>query len=336
MEQQIQQLREGIYGFHTAAAKPDALYGRMANQYVMAAARLYETLLAKLAPLLTEQTIIVADGVLGYIPFDALLTTRPTRPFDFHTHAYFGRQHLVSHAYSATTWREMRQKKHTGRPAGNVLAMAPFSWGPDKAHDKATSADVGYMDTPGDALGALPYAAKECQHMDGPNDKILLADKASKDAFLREAPRYRNLHLSTHGVADDRIGDYAYLAFCKPGDITQFEKLYVRDIYGINLNADLVVLSACQSATGRLQQGEGIVSLTRAFTYAGAKQVVATLWSVNDDKTATIMQDLYLRLNATPANTAAALWETKKAYIGSHTPESAHPYFWAGIILFGA
>lgn len=332
----IAQLREGIYGYYAAAARPDALYPRLALQYAEAAVWLHQALVAPVVPLLTTQVVLVPDGELGLIPFDALLARPPAQPTAFDTHDYLGIRHQLSITYSAILWREMREKAHKAQPKGEMLAMAPFFWGPGKERAQATYAGRTALPAPpAEALRALPHSGEECRSIAGPKSRVLLGAQASKAAFLSEAPHHRILHLSTHGIADDRLGDYAYLAFCKPGDITRFEKLYVRDLYGLTLHADLVVLSACQTATGHFQRGEGIISLTRAFTYAGAKGIVATLWDVSDEKTTTLMQSLHTGLRNARTTPGQALWKAKKDYLGRYKAENAHPYYWAGVIGIG-
>jgi CHAT domain-containing protein len=118
-----------------------------------------------------------------------------------------------------------------------------------------------------------------------------------------------------------------------PETVSQFEKLYVRDVYNLSLNADLVVLSACEAGIGQLQRGEGIISLSRAFAYAGAKGIVTTLWSVNDESTKDFMLAFYRHLQKMPR--AEALHQARLEFLNKRTGEQAHPYYWAGFIGVG-
>ena len=162
----------------------------------------------------------------------------------------------------------------------------------------------------------------------------VLDKKATKYAFESLVGDYRIVHLATHGKANDKIGDYCFLAFTEQKDSVQNELLYVRDIYNLRLNADLVVLSACETGIGELRRGEGVISLARAFAYAGAKSLVTTLWSVNDKSTLNIMEGFYRQLRkGAPKN--QALWQAKLDYLAKSKSEMAHPFFWAAFVPIG-
>ena len=143
---------------------------------------------------------------------------------------------------------------------------------------------------------------------------------------------YSVIHLSTHGKADDRVGDYSFLAFTEIPDSLENEYLYVRDLYNLRLNADMVVLSACETGIGELQRGEGILSLARGFTYAGAKSIINSLWSVNDQSTKFLMERFYTYL-LEGLDKDAALRQAKLDYLASG--ENADPYFWAAFVPVG-
>ncbi|NJN33141.1 MAG: CHAT domain-containing protein [Saprospiraceae bacterium] len=114
------------------------------------------------------------------------------------------------------------------------------------------------------------------------------------------------------------------------------QPLYTREIYNLQLNADMVVLSACQTGIGRLKRGEGIISLARAFTLAGAQSIVPTLWSVTDGSTKDVMIEFYKAFKMGKAKDDA-LWFAKKRLSSSKRGKyrRAHPYFWSGIVLIG-
>jgi len=341
LEQTVDSLtRLGIYAYYTLpeGKRPPAVEKSSARNYTNAARLLYEKLVAPVAEHLTEELVIVPDGVLGYVPFEALLSGEPARRSVFSTYEphFLLQRHRISYSYSATLLREMRDRRHRIEPQAGALALAPFFRQDTAAlHARADSAGLFTLR---DAFGPLAASGDEAYAVAKiTGGSALYGPDASLDAFRQRAPQHRILHLSTHGKADDRLGDYAYLALGVPGDTTAFDKLYARDLYGIGLNADLVVLSACETTTGKLRRGEGIVSLARAFSFAGAKSLVTTLWKVNDRATKDLMLDFYGHLHDGQTKDVA-LWQAKRDFLAKTRDVDAgrlHPFFWAGVVAIG-
>ncbi len=153
-----------------------------------------------------------------------------------------------------------------------------------------------------------------------------LANEATREQFLEVAPEASLLHLSTHGVAEQADADLSKLVFAP---VSEDPNLYVADIYGMNLQADLVVLSACETGVGPWIGGEGTLSLARAFMVAGSPQVVMSLWSVDDRATAQLMTHFYRGLGEErPPH--EALRQAKLQLLDGDNPVWAHPYYWAG------
>jgi CHAT domain-containing protein len=326
LEEWVKQLRDNI-----SQPLPFAY-----EAYLEVAPKLYEKLVAPVAEGLPERLVIVPDGILGYIPFEALLMAKPdaNNLYAAERLPYLLREHQVSYCYSATLLREMKEKKHRQTPKREMLAVAPFT-----TVDTVLSSHLDQSDwlasTRSDTLLGLPYSKAEVDSI----QKIFKTDafygaEASEAAFVDRAGDYRILHLSTHGKADARVGDYSYLAFYPQPDSLENELLYVRDLYNLQLNADLVVLSACETGTGELQQGEGIISLARAFAYAGAKSIATTLWQVNDQSTQELMVRFYRYLKSGMTKDAA-LRQAKLDYLDGHNDTGAYPFYWAAFIGVG-
>jgi CHAT domain-containing protein len=154
-------------------------------------------------------------------------------------------------------------------------------------------------------------------------------------ATSHELARYRNVHFATHGVLDSRRPELSKLVlslYDEKGK-TQDGFLRLNDIYNLRLDADLVVLSACQTALGQEIRGEGLVGLTRGFMYAGAARVVASLWSVEDRATAELMESFYRGMLQRGLSPAAALRRAQLEM--ARTPGRKSPYYWAGFSLQG-
>jgi len=342
LEQTVDSLtRLGMYAYYTLPKdkRSPALEKTSVRNYTNAARLLYDKLVAPIADYLTEDLVVVPDGVLGYVPFEALLSGEPARRGVFSTYEphFLLNRHRISYSASATLLREMRDKRHRHEPQASVLALAPFFREDTSAmHARVDSADPFALR---DAFGPLSASGGEVYAVANLlAGSALYGPDASLDAFRQRAPQHRILHLSTHGKADDRLGDYAYLALGVPGDTTSFEKLYARDLYGIGLNADLVVLSACETATGKLRRGEGIVSLARAFSFAGAKSLVTTLWKVDDTATKDLMTGFYRHLRDGKTKDTA-LRQAKLDFLENNRAVDGgaklHPFFWAGFVAIG-
>jgi len=159
---------------------------------------------------------------------------------------------------------------------------------------------------------------------------VLTGTEATLERFLSLASRYRILHLATHALADFTSGSQAYLAF--PAS----QKLYPGDIgNGLDINADLVVLSACETGIGVWRRGEGMLSLGRAFIFGGAKSVVTSLWQVKDASTADLMRRFYVALRRGQTKDLALSGAQRDCISKGSLNITAHPYYWSGFILTG-
>ena len=146
--------------------------------------------------------------------------------------------------------------------------------------------------------------------------------------------RFRLVHFATHGVVDARHPEMSGLILSLVDRRGKRQDGYLRlgDIYKLKLSADLVVLSSCDSALGRDLESEGIIGLPRGFLYAGAKSVIASLWKVNDDATATLMSRLYARIKKGESPSSALRGAQLEMVQDEHW---ANPYYWAAFVLQG-
>ena len=291
---------------------------------------LYQQLIAPVAELLPNRLVIVPDGELGYLPFEALLTeaTTANQPDLW---PFWLRDKTISYAFSATLWREMKQREHRAAPRKTLLAIAPPFEGATRPFASRSDHRRGYF-------GPLEGTQGEVAAIQALLGGDLLVDTAATLAnFRRLAQDYRILHLATHGkvMEDPR---YSLLAFYGPQDSVFLSDtiqrgisgLYLADLYNLQLNADLVVLSACETGIGRLYRGEGIASLARGFTYAGAKSLVPSLWAVSDASTARLMKKFYQYL-AEGMPKDSALRKAKLDLLG----DMGDPYQWSAFVLMG-
>lgn len=341
------EMNKSLYSYHSTSKdkQTDVLYNSCLDTYIQSSGKLYQTLIEPVKSLLKKEVIIVPDGILSTLPFEALLSAQPQNPARFDTYPYFINDHNISYAYSATLLDEMKNKKHKKEPTKSLIAFAPFYEGSYALLDSTMQVSFDSIDGRDTVIFNEVVMRNELKPLPASGAEVKTAGNiwkgtyyinsdATEERFLKEAGDYRIVHLSTHGVADARQGDYSYLAFAEIKDSIENEFLYVRDIYNTSLNADLVVLSACETAKGELQKGEGVISLARAFAYAGAKSLLTTLWVVDDETTKDLMRDFYLRLRQGAAKDVA-LREAKLRHIKKAKRMQKHPFFWAGFIGVG-
>ncbi len=333
----VDTLRHSMTEYFYRGAESEVVYQETADAYAEAAVNLYNKLVLPVSKWLTDRVTIIPDGPLAYIPFDALLTKRPTESTRFNSHAYWGLEKQISYAYSATLQHAMQHRTAPGHTAWSVLAMAPFFRGnPDTLRERE---QPGAMSVKGSVnrqgLEPLPHSGNEVKDIIGLfGGKDVYGTSATRDVFLEEAPNCRIVHLSTHGNADDNVGDNTWIAFSAENDPAVFDKLYLREVYGLRIHADLVTLSACETGLGRLQRGEGVVSLARAFAFAGAGSICMSLWQVSDAHSAELMRLFYENLRAGMTKDAA-LQEARRVYVQGRKGVEAHPYYWSGFLLVG-
>ena len=330
LEQWVAQLRKGMTAFHTDLSQTIP-YDSLAALYTEAASGIYEKLVAPVAAQLPAKVVIIPDGVLGYVPFEALLVEKPDNPTRWPLHHYLLNDHSISYCYSATMLREMLYRRHNQSPTLNFLGFAPQYEG-----DTALLAKLyPFAEEMRKDLAPLPHSGEETyRSAKMMNGTAVVGPSATKAVFVTKAHDARILHLATHGQANDRAGDYCFLVFADQQDSAENELLYARDIYNLQLNADLVTLSACETGLGELQSGEGIISLARAFAYAGAKSIVTSLWSVSDAKTKDLMIDFYKNLRKGMLKDDA-LRQAKLDFLKRNRGQAAHPFYWAGFVGIG-
>lgn len=157
--------------------------------------------------------------------------------------------------------------------------------------------------------------------------------KATKDSFLKEAPKASILHLATHSEIDKVNPMLSKMYFYDEGE--EAGELTASEIYNLDFNAKMIVLSACSTGIGKSESGDGVMSMARAFTYAGINSAVMSLWKVSDKETADLMVLFYENLEKGQTKNEA-IRNAKLTYLKTTTePELLHPYYWAGFVVTG-
>lgn len=260
--------------------------------------QLYNRLLAPVAKQLkTSNLTIVPHGALHYLPFSALPTPR----------GHMIDQYSLRVLPSASVLQFLN-KQH--KPKGTLLALG----NPD-LNDKS-------LDLPGAQQEAVAIAKQL------PKAQLLLRARATETAVKQHGGAYKYLHFASHGVFDPEKPLQSGLLLSK--DAANDGNLTVGELYDLNLNADLVTLSACETALGKVANGDDVVGFTRGFLYAGAKSIVSSLWKVDDAATNKLMQSFYTNMSKQDKRSAlrTAQLTVKEKY--------QHPYYWAAFQITGA
>jgi CHAT domain-containing protein len=190
------------------------------------------------------------------------------------------------------------------------------------------------------SISSLPESRKEAEAIMNfvpmGEGMAALGFEASRTTVMSvDLSQYRVIHFATHGFADFNHPELSGIVLSLMDANGQPQDGYLRlhDIYNLNLPAELVVLSACQTGVGKQIKGEGLMALTRGFTYAGATRVVASLWKVDDEATRQLMEEFYKQMFTNKLKPAAAL---RKAQIKLYRQSQWHsPFYWAGFVLQG-
>lgn len=304
--------------------------------FLASASTLNQRLLA--LPLATgkyERLIVVPDGQLGLVPFEAMLTKPHDGSWKDLDMPYLVKDYAVSYAWSASSLLKQEKKEK----AGGSFA------GYGTEYDEATLALMN-QNLPAEedptllavrsrgGLSNLPFADDEVKAV----GKILkgrswLNGEATKANFIAAAPAAGVLHLATHGILDPDDPMLSRLVFNVPTQGND-NQLFASELYNMDLQAELTVLSACNSGTGKVWLGEGTMSLARAFAFAGCGSLVTSLWSISDQPTSQLMAHFYDALHEGKAKNES-LREAKLKYLESASSEYSKPIYWAGFVMVG-
>jgi CHAT domain-containing protein len=297
----------------------NGLFFNELRTYSLSARNLHTLLIPKIAGNITE-LVILPTGRLGIIPFETLLT-QSSESTDYAKLPYLINRFSIRYEFSAgLILQKSRAVKSTASPS--ILLCAPVSF-PAK-----------------DQLSDLPGTEQEVKEI----ARLFAAKNLKGDSFLNAQAnehlvksdvlsRYTLLHFATHGVVDENNPELSRV-FLQSDSEAEDGNLFAGEIYNLKLQANLVTLSACQTGLGKISKGEGVIGLSRALVYAGARNIVVSFWSVADQSTADLMRDFYaqqLQGNSTDFGRdlrAAKLNLIKKGQYSA-------PYYWAPFILIG-
>jgi CHAT domain-containing protein len=307
--------------------------------------------------------IIVADGQLRYLPFSALpspdvIAASGSTPGSTPLAPLLIRDHEIVSLPSASVLSVLRQPARREPASKSVAVFADPVFEKDdprirlanRSQPAATAErrdDLAQAlrdtDDAGDTLNLprLPASGREARDIISivlPSSSMeAVGFKANREnATSAQLSQYRVVHFATHGILNEKNPELSGVVLSLYDEQGHFQEggfLHLKDIYGLSLPVDLVVLSACRTGLGKEVRGEGLIGLTRGFMYAGAQRVIASLWKVDDDATAELMKRFYQKMFKEELSPAAAL---RAAQMSMYEKKRwSNPYYWAGFILQG-
>ncbi|MGH9971745.1 MAG: CHAT domain-containing protein [Pyrinomonadaceae bacterium] len=362
-------LQRRIVGIDVAADSTRGIGVLSADQdaapFVAAASAAYKAVLEPAMPMAGQKRLlIVADGTLNYIPFEALVTSAASG--DYSSLPYLLKSNEIVYAPSASVISALRQAGERVSGKGMLVIADPVFNSNDARSKSAASSGVssetrglGIESALTDVAGQGAVATAQAAKMQGlplarlsgtraeaeqiarlakasgtPADVWLDLDASEANLDSRDITKYRVLHIATHGLLNAERPQFTGVVLSLVGNKTEDGFLRTDEVFNLRLGSPLVMLSACETGLGREKRGEGVMGLTRAFMYAGAPTVGVSLWSVADKSTAELMSDFYKRLLSSPGGSPSAAMRGAQLAMITGKKNSA-PFYWAPFVLVG-
>jgi CHAT domain-containing protein len=268
-----------------------------------------------------KRLIIIPHNQLTLLPFEVLIKKSPVNdgPPDYRSLQYLIREFPVAYAFSANLLIDRDRERKYG--TGTAIFLPEYKPGNNSAGSNG--------------LLALEGAASEARTIKNlTGGRLYRGIKADKSTFKARANRYRVLHIASHTIVDEKNPGLSCLVMTAPADSNEDGNLYSYELMQMDLDAQLVVLSGCNTGYGLLRNSEGLVSIARSFFYTGVRTVAYTIWPVADQAGSSLVKFFYqgLRHRQTLDN---ALQEAKLSFLEKAEPVKAHPFYWAGYVIVG-
>ena len=335
--------------------------------FVAAANAVYKAVVEPASAMIGEKRLlVVADGGLNYIPFEALVKSATSA--DYSSLPYLIKSNEIVYAPSASVIGAIRQQgnKPTGR-AMLIVADPVFNSNDARARTAVASATgtetrgLGIQSALTDVAGQDAAASAETAKMQGLPLARLAGTRAEAEQIVkfsrtaggqpdlwldleasednlqsRDVTKYRVVHIATHGLLNAERPQFTGLVLSLVGNRGGDGFLRTDEVFNLRLGSPLVMLSACETGLGKEKRGEGVIGLTRAFMYAGAPTVGVSLWSVADKSTADLMTDFYKRLLATGTESSSPTAAMRGAQLSLIAGKKySAPFYWAPFVIVG-
>jgi len=279
-----------------------------------------------------KRIFFIPDDILYFLPFETLQTERNSKQ-------WLVNNFTVGYAPSLSSLREIvkRERQNEKKPNKDLLAFGDPAYGNNEFENSKNDIFQNFYSSSAFKFFRLRYSGVEVQKIASlfkkNKEEIYLREKASEQEIKKlNLDNFKIIHFAAHGLIDSQKPARSAIVLSLNQDSQEDGFVQMREIYNMRMNADLVVLSACQTGLGQFIRGEGIEGLSRAFFYAGASSVLMTLWSVNDQASSQLMETFYRHLRSS-TSIMEALQKAKLEMIQSKS--FSHPYYWAGFVITG-
>ncbi len=300
------------------------------NNFTDTSYYLYSKLIEPLNLPENRKLTIIPDEQISYIPFEILTSNNPGyHKIDYTSPDYLLKDYKIGYAYSGKVlYNNLANKKRSRK---KLAAFAPTYENIEQLETLELATRQRYREK----LYPLKGIVEEVKKIQNiiPGD-VFIDKEATEEIFKRNSQNYDILHLAMHTIINDKDPMFSKMAFTQSENEEEDGFLNTYEIYNLKLNSRMTVLSSCNTGTGKLRRGEGIMSLARGFKYAGCPSIVMTMWPVEDNSSITLMEHFYKALKKGMSKDKA-LREAKLQYLNNADPLHAHPYFWSGYILIG-
>ena len=300
------------------------------NEYMDLAWQLYAVLLEPAEPYLKGNKIVISpDNILSYIPFETLITEKFHSDELLYRDAPFAlKKYRFSYIYSVTLSSEIQ--KRSRRLKNDILAFAP-------SYDKMEISDsliYLYPNLRG-GISGLPYAKGEAlDALRQCGGRAFVEDSATEQAYKANAANFDIIHLAMHTLVDDQHPAYSKMIFSMSPDASEDGFLNTYEVYSVPLDAMMVVLSSCNTGSGLLMTGEGILSLARGFLFAGSRSVIMSMWEVEDYSGSAVVKTFYRNIIKGQSK-SSALRRARLNFLKDADQARSHPYYWATLVVYG-
>ena len=337
-------MAEDITAFHRLSQKTSIVKTKNKKRFIELSNKLYNKLLKPVESQIIgkEHLVVIGDGVLNYIPFELLLKNNEQK--EFKDLDYLIKDYEVSYHYSATFYAKQKEKRTFD--SEQLLAFAPVFNDGETASVFDTGETRSWPDSMFQSMRdnrfvPLYWSEKEVTAINNlfesknlKNNTILLHDNANEQNLKQLSKKpFKYIHIASHSFSNLEQPRFSGIA-CSVDASSEDEDgiLYVGEIYNLSLNADLVVLSSCESGIGKLLKGEGMLGINRSFIYAGVPNIIFSLWKVNDEKSSKLMTAFYENM-LKGQNYSQALRSAKLKMLNDEV--SALPVYWSPFVLIG-